>query len=314
MPGVVTLATADHLAPASGSSTPAPGAEPSAPEPAGARWERLAARIIAAAIALFGFLPLMNWVPGGYGDPLFGLMLTEWITGSSIVLGLGVVLAILTRRRANLFPALGADARRRIETWLPAAALAAYAAIALLVFDGRPLLFDEIVQVLQARIFASGRLWAPSFAHREFVEFLHMADLNGRVFSHFPPGGPAVLALGELVGLTWLVNPVCAAASVALFARIARRAEPRTGIALGASVLFAATPFAAFMSGSHMNHVTTLTFTLVGVLGMLLVMERDRVSLLPAFASGLGFGIAATIRPLDTLAYAQRLKRKWKCG
>ena len=100
MPGDVTLATADHLAPASGSSTPAPGAEPSAPEPAGARWERLAARIIAAAIALFGFLPLMNWVPGGYGDPLFGLMLTEWITGSSIVLGLGGHIKCHGRREA----------------------------------------------------------------------------------------------------------------------------------------------------------------------------------------------------------------------
>jgi len=40
------------------------------------------------------------------------------------------------------------------------------------------------------------------------------------------------------------------------------------------------------------------------VLGMLRVMEADRPVPLAAIASGLGFGIAATIRPLDTLAYA----------
>ena len=262
------------------------------------------ARVVALVVAIFGFLPLTQWIAGGYGDPIAALRYTEWATGTAIALGGGAILALVTRRRplASLAPASPDWAR--LGRWLPLLAVAIYAAIALAVFDGRPLLYDEIVQVLQARIFAGGRVWDPSPVHREFFEFLHMVNHEGRVFAHFPPGGPATLALGVLVGATWLVGPVAAAISVALFLRIARRAEPRPGVAFAAALLFAIAPFNAFMSGSHMNHVTTLTFTLVGVLGMLRAMESERPRPLAALASGLGFGIAATIRPLDTLAYA----------
>jgi Dolichyl-phosphate-mannose-protein mannosyltransferase len=265
----------------------------------------------ALVVAALAFLPLLNWMPGGYDDPFYHDHLTEWISGGGIAVGLGVVLVILGRRQPGLWRAgaepLGSLWRRSPGAFAAVVALLAaalYTAIGLLVFSGRPILIDELAQAMQARIFATGRLWVPSPPHPEFFSTLHMLNLDGRVFSQFPPGGPLMMTLGELIHAEWLVNPVCGALSVLLFARILRRVEARANIAAWSLVLFAFAPFTAFMAGSHMNHVPTLLFTLVGVGGLVEVTSGDRPRWGMSLLSGLGFGAAATIRPVDALAFA----------
>ena len=193
---------------------------------------------------------------------------------------------------------------------LPFAALGLYAWTARSVFSARPLLIDEIVQLFQARIFASGHVWLPVAPHREFFSILHVVDTGDKVYSQFPPGGPAMLALGDLVHASWLVGPVCGAASVALFARIVRYTDPDSSAAfrLGATVLFAIAPFGAFMFSSHMNHATALMWVLLAVVGLARAAHRSGSSTLDSKVSsalcGLGLGVAATIRPLDGFAFA----------
>ena len=68
-----------------------------------------------------------------------------------------------------------------------------------MVFSGRPLLIDEMVQIIQARIFASGALWLPAPAHPEFTSSMHLID-GGKLYGQFPAGGPAMLALGACSG------------------------------------------------------------------------------------------------------------------
>ena len=181
-----------------------------------------------------------------------------------------------------------------------------YAIIARTVFSGRPLLIDEVVQMLQARIYVGGHLWLPVAAHREFYSILHVVDTGDKVYSQFPPGGPAMLALGELVHAPWLVGPACGAISVVLFARLVKMTDPDASRAfhVGATLLFAVTPFGAFMFGSHMNHATTLTWLLVATvaLGMVAASPTPRAGW--AFVNGLGLGAAAAIRPLDAFAFA----------
>jgi hypothetical protein len=189
---------------------------------------------------------------------------------------------------------------------VPFGAFALYAIIARAVFSARPLLIDEVVQLLQARIYTSGHLWLPVAAHREFFSILHLVDTGNKVYSQFPPGGPAMLALGELVHAPWLVGPACGAISVALFSRLLKRTDPGSSPAfrLGATLLFAVAPFGAFMFASHMNHVTTLMWLLVATLGLANVVRDDVPKAGWAFVNGVGLGAAATIRPLDALAFA----------
>ena len=273
------------------------------------RWLAVA---FAAIVTVLGFFPVANWVQTQAAAPWFPLVLSGWISGSAIVVGTGVVLAILSRRIEGFWRK---DAVVSFSSWSPRqdrlfglgaaiASLALYAVVATMVFSRVPISIDELVQMVQARIFAAGRLWQSASPEPEFYSVLNMVDANGRYYAQFPPGGPAMLALGVLVRAPWLVGPACGAVSVAAFWAYLRVVEPRRQVAIGAVLLFAFAPFAVFMSGSHMNHVPTLMWLLIGMAAMARVMTSSKPALGYAFLNGLSLGCAATIRPVDALAFA----------
>jgi hypothetical protein len=315
MPGPASIAEPPRPTPASPATTePRPARVASGD---GARRFSPGALAAALVVFVFGFLPVMNWVEGTYHDPMFGLRVTEWVTGTAIVVGLGIVLAMLTRRRASSaathdasrgspMAALRAAIERPAFThWvIPAAALLLYVVVASVVFDRQPLLIDEVVQRMQAAIFAEGRLWLPAPAQPELTTIQHVVVADGRTYGHFPPGHSALLAIGLLVGAAWLVVPMCGALAVALFARLLVHAEPRPAVRALAVALFAFAPFAMFMNGSQMSHVTVTTFTLLGALGLVAAMSSGSPRPWIAFVGGLGFGAAAAMRPADALMFA----------
>ncbi len=270
------------------------------------------ARVAAGVIVVFGFLPISNWLPGSRSITWFDAALSEWLLGGAIVIGAGAVLAVLLRPYSLVWRArlagilrLGPDTPR----WVAVATIAfssflVYVLVSTLTFDRRPLIIDEIVEVIQARIFASGRLWAPTPQYPEFTAILNMVNDGTKTYGHFPPGGPAILALGELVHAPWISGPVCAVLSVLLMAWLLRVSEPRASVRVLALLLFAFAPFTAFMAGSHMNHVPNLTFLLLGMAGTVNALLSPTRRPGVALAGGLGFGMAATIRPLDAVAFA----------
>jgi hypothetical protein len=239
-------------------------------------------------------------------------MTGEWLNGTAIVLGVAVVLTILSRKifplwRENPFGRVVAFATcRPLLTAVAIAALAGalYSFTALTTLGGRPLNLDEIVQVLQAQIFTQGRLSLPLAEHPAFFSSMNVVETHGRYFAQFPAGGPAMLAAGVLLGATWIVGPLCGTITVLAFAYFLRRAEPRCGVAIAALLLFAFAPFVFFVSGSHMNDVTSLMWTAVAVAAVAAVVSSDRPRPAIAFLSGLAFGCAATIRPVDAFAFA----------
>lgn len=301
------------------------------------------ARVAAVVLALLG-LPLPAWLPGGLEIPTLDVQLRDWGTGSLLTLGVGALAWMLSRRHhwpldvlarggaargagpaagPMAGPAVGMHADRLSPRLYLVAlcALLLYALVATTVFSRRPLLIDEVVQLWQAQRFAEGRLWIPAPTYGEFFSFLHLVDVGERVYAQFPPGGPFMLWLGLLAGAPWLVGPVCGALSVLLFARLARAVEPAASDrwVLGATLLFALTPFGVFMFGSYMNHVTALLWILVAVVSLVTLVRAGpaadsiadpeqialhRVAMLPALVLGLGLGAAATIRPLDAFAFA----------
>jgi hypothetical protein len=265
----------------------------------------------AIAMTVLGFFPLAEWIPGGHTAPWYGVIASEWLSGGTIGLGVGVLLWLLVRR-TRVWPvgladrvASAAIARPgRTALLLALAALAIYGAIALLTFNGRPLLIDEVVQLMQARIFADGQLARAASPYPEFFSALHVVDVDGRYYSQFPPGGPLMLLPGILFGVPWLGGPVFGACSAALFWLLARETEARPAIALGATLLFAAAPFTAFMAGSHMNHVPTLTWLLLAMYALYRVASGPASSPRLAALCGFAFGMAAAIRPVDAAAFA----------
>jgi hypothetical protein len=276
------------------------------------RLDRAIALTLAAVVALLGFLPIANWLPGRVTAPWYAAVASDLLTGLSIAAGAGLVLAILSRRipvlwRSGLLSPVRRSAERHWPAWVAGIAALAwvlYAWVARELFAGRPLLIDEIVQVFQARMLAAGRFWMPVAPHPEFFGSLNLVEQGGRIYGQFPMGGPAMLALGSLVGAEWLVGPVFGACSVLVFGALVRRIEPRPSVALGAVLCFALAPFAVFMSGSHMNHVTALFWLVVGMWGLARTTSDAAGRFRDGLIAGLGFGLAATIRPVDALAFA----------
>ncbi len=268
-------------------------------------------RTAAVFVAVFGFLPIANWIQGGHRADWYGITASEWASGTAISLGVSLVLWIILRRLA--VPRW--DGISRLIRWseahvammtvgLAAMAFVAYAAIARWVFAGRPLLIDEIVQVMQARIFAHSTLTLPTAPQPEFFSALHVVDAGGRVFSQFPPGGPLMLLPGVLAGAPWLVGPVFGAITVAFFWHFARELEGDGTVALLATLLLALAPFSAFMAGSHMNHVTTTTWLCIAMWSLQRTVRSSAPAPYSAALTGFAFGVAAMIRPIDAAVFA----------
>ncbi len=270
----------------------------------------VAARAAGLFLACLGFLPIVNWIPAGRTADWYGPVMQGFLSGGAIAIGVGLILAIASRRMPGIWPArwsLPAGAAGPDGRFIAIAAVVAfiaYAAVSMLVFDRRPLHIDEIVQAFQARIFAGGRLWLPSGPHPDFTTAMHVIAADGRTYGQFPPGGPAMLAVGELAGLGWLVMPALGAAAVALFGLALPALEPSRATRRGAVVLLALSPFMAFMSGTWMNHTATLAFLMLGSWGLVTGLAAEKPSPLRAFLGGLGFGAAATVRPTDAIAFA----------
>jgi hypothetical protein len=265
----------------------------------------------AVIVAAFGFLPIAHWIPGGYETSFYARLVLEWVSGTAVVAGIAVVLAILSRHTRELWieDAVSRIARQMTRprwAFIAGAAIVSFGAYALtsvLLFKGRPIFLDEMSQLLQARAYARGSLTMPTGPFAEFVSILHTIYADGRAYSQFPAGGPAMLAVGTLLGVPWLVNPLCGAIAVGAFAWFALATEQQRTVAVGAVALFALAPFMLFMSASHMNHVPTLMWITVAMAALVATL-REGVRPGAAFLCGFALGAAAAIRPVDGLAFA----------
>lgn len=267
---------------------------------------------VAIAVAALAFLPIANWIAGGHHAPWYAAVASTWVTGSLIAIGLGVVLAMISRRIPILWQdGLGGGIAEwvsrspRMElALLVVSSTALYAMLAHVVFDARPLLVDEIFQVWQARVFAEGRLTSALPAHPEFFSGMHLVETERGVFSHFPPGHSLLLMIGELVRAPWLIVPLAAALAAAAFARYLRVAEPHATVRLAAVLFLAFAPFIAFMSATYMNHMTSLMWLMIAIAALARAVEDTGSHTRAALVCGLALGAAGTIRPIDAVAFA----------
>ena len=270
----------------------------------------LAARLAAIFIAVFSFLPYVNWIAGGHEASWYSVSASEWFNGSLISLGSAMVLFLVVRRM-EWWPT-GWSSLADVATRHPSGSMVAlgvlalvlYSTIAIALLSGRPLQIDEIVQLMQARIFAEGSITRPADPYPEFFSALHVVDMDGKVYSQFPPGGPLMLLPGVVAGMTWLTGPVFGAIAVAAYLRLMRSTEASPSLALGAALLFAIAPFMAFMAGSHMNHVPTMAWLCLALLGVRAITSGTNAGVITGFATGFCLGMIVAIRPVDGAAFA----------
>jgi hypothetical protein len=158
-----------------------------------------------------------------------------------------------------------------------------------------PHVMDEIAYLLQARTLGGLHVSAPVHLPRAAFSMWFVDD-RWATYSIFPPGWPAVLAVGERLGVRAWVNPILHGITVVVIARAARRVGGARAQVVTAFA-YAFSPQALILAASFMSHaLVALCAATVVRAGVALVTGRPRAWFFPA--AGVGLGMAALSRPL----------------
>lgn len=268
-------------------------------------------RVVAVLVLALSLLPIANWVPGGHRDTGAAARLEDWALGTALCAVVGFLVWFLRRRRALPPVVTSAQPARRVrDGWRTVAVVALggallYATISQVTFSGRALLMDEVVQGIQARDLAAGRLTHKFPADPAFFLVLNEVWDGARAYGQYPVGGPAMFVPGVWLGMRWAVGPVIGGLCVLLFWLLIGHTDPLASVKWrrAATALFAVTPFAAFQFASQMSHAAVLLWLLLATVALARA-TNDEWSPWWGLVVGLGFGCAATVRPLDALAFA----------
>lgn len=185
--------------------------------------------------------------------------------------------------------------------WIAAGiALVLSAAISRWVLEGVPHIDDSISHLFQAKVFASGQLSAPAPPDSAAFQVDEILIDGPRWFGYAFPGWPAVLSLGVLAGVPWIVNPLLGAALVLLAHALVKRWYD-AGHANLVAVLLAVSPWHLFMSAEFMGHGVT---AVLGTAGLYAVSrERESGAGHWALVAGLLWACLVLVRPLDAILY-----------
>ncbi len=263
-----------------------------------ARWS--GGKVAVLGLALVGMSATLSASPRAYGQELLLAGLAQLLQLITLGMALEALPARWAARAAAWFD--GAEAGRDpVPLLMAALSVGLSALLAVLVYERHPHIPDEAAYLLQARTFARGALTLPTPPVLPAFDVDITLNDHGRWFSAFPPGWPAILALGALVRAEWLVNPLLGGLNVLLAYAVTRRLYDRR-TARVAALLLAASPWHLFLAMSFMSQTVTLTVGLLAALGVVRWRQGDSPAWL--VLAGAAAGWAGLTRPLDGVLVA----------
>jgi 4-amino-4-deoxy-L-arabinose transferase-like glycosyltransferase len=156
---------------------------------------------------------------------------------------------------------------------------------------------ESTAQFFQAQLLASGKLAEPVNFSREFFEF-PLLQLDTRWYSDLPPGQSLLLALGQKLGVPWLINPLLGCLAVfVLYLLAAQIYGPPT--ALLATLFMVFSPMYLSLSAGYLNHLLFILLLLLALLFYYYGISTPG-KLYPNL-SGLCWGLAALTQPFPAL-------------
>lgn len=172
-----------------------------------------------------------------------------------------------------------------------------------------PISGDDYSYLYQAKLLAAGKLWAqdalydPSLPFYDCVETYCLRDDQGHRFSKYPPGWPAILAVGARLGAPWLVNPLLGALLVFLMLEHTERKlsqEHVRVVALLVTLCF----FLSYYAASYRAHISSALFIFSAFLLYDFAEKRSDSAKPWLFGVGAILGYSAMIRYVDWLPLA----------
>ena len=135
--------------------------------------------------------------------------------------------------------------------------------IALVQFHAEPHIYDASAYLFSAKTFAGGHLWVPTPAAADRFPGAFMLDVMGKRFTQYPPGTGMTLAVGVLLGMPWLVEPLLGTLALLGIGLIAARLYDRR-VATIAVLLGGLSPFYSYLAASYLSHAVALFFLVWG--------------------------------------------------
>lgn len=168
------------------------------------------------------------------------------------------------------------------------------------ILEARPHFQDDLGYLLRARWLAAGFISQPEPALRSHFEIPFTLVWQGRWFSHYPIGWPALLAVGAWAGQPWLVAPLCSTLAGVATWRLATRAGG-AAVGLAAATFLVVSPLNQVLAGSMLSHASTAMWLALFAWMSVRGWERQgdwRILLL----AGAALGAAFSTRPLTGVA------------
>lgn len=201
-------------------------------------------------------------------------------------------------RGARLWRTLVASRSLRLPVAVAGFTLALSLWTAVAVLQKFPNSADEYAYLVSAELFARARMAAPSPPEPRFFDVTHVVN-DGAFYGKYPPGWPALLAAGVLVGAPWILNPILGALTVVVVYGFARRQFSVESANLAVLAL-AANPFLILNSASYFSHPACLLSLTAALWAMF--EHAERPSTAKALGAGLSAGLAFLIRPFTAVA------------
>jgi hypothetical protein len=182
--------------------------------------------------------------------------------------------------------------------------------LAIFSYQSHPHVPDEVAYFMQARHLSHGALSTPSPPSPEGFGMYLMQFETDRWYGVMPPAFPALLGIGLLAGLPWLVNPLLGGLNVILVGLLVKELYGRRTSRL-VLLLLCTSPWFIFLAMSFMNHTMAMTCAVLAAWAV--IRARHSGGLLWGLAAGTPVGLLSLVRPLDAVIVAGLLGL-WSLG
>ncbi len=225
-----------------------------------------------------------------------------------------VTVALLARGLARTLPdegALDLPSDRTFLLWATALGLVIPLALRVFVLHGADITDDESLYRFSATLLAHGRLTAPSHPMRLFFDHAGVVN-DGRMYTQYFLGWPAFLAVGVILGVPSLVNPLLSALTVPALYLLVRRLAGR-GWAQAVVLVFLLSPMLQLLAATELAHTSEL-FCLAWAAWLAFEATDRPAARWPAALLALAFSAAFFTRPLTALGIGGPFVALWVVG
>ncbi len=184
-----------------------------------------------------------------------------------------------------------------LSVWVVVAA----AFLSYFIYQAHPHIPDEVAYLVQSQFLAQGKLTLPAPPVPQAFDFYLMQFRGDQWYPVPPVGWPAVLAIGQLAGVPWLVNPLLGGINLIL-AYLVLSSLYSIRVSRLSVLLLALSPWYVFMAMNFMTHTFTLTCALAATICV--IVARWSGKSVWGWLGGFSLGALSLIRPLEGLLMA----------